>query len=231
MIEGVRLVSDALAAGADVRLALYAPDQLAATSAGSALLARLQHLPRCFPATPAAVAAAADTEQPQGVVAAVAWPDLSPRPGLRLVLDEVQDPGNVGTLLRSAAAAGVGLVLCAPGTADPFNPKVARSAMGAHFLVPLRVEEWSAIAAVLDGYQIYAADSNGALPYYAVDWRQPAALIIGNEAHGLSAAARALARQTITIPMIGAVESLNAGVAGSIILFEALRQTTNEPRV
>lgn len=224
VIEGVRLVADALAAGAELRLALYAPEQLAATAAGAALLARLQTLPRCFSATPAVVAAAADTEQPQGVIAAVAWPELPPRHGIRLVLDEIQDPGNVGTLLRSAAAAGAGLVLCAPGTADPFSPKVARAAMGAHFVVPLRLLGWEEIAAELGDCTVYAADSAGSQPYYAVDWRQPAALIIGNEAHGLSANARALARQTITIPMAGPIESLNAGVAGSVILFEALRQ-------
>ncbi|MGB9736875.1 TrmH family RNA methyltransferase [Chloroflexus sp.] len=226
VIEGVRLVSDALAAGAHLQVVLYAPDQLATTAAGATLLAQLQDLPRCFPATPAVVAAAADTEQPQGVVAAVAWPDLPPRPGLRLILDEIQDPGNVGTLLRSAAAAGVGLVICAPGTADPFSPKVARAAMGAHFIVPLRLLPWDDIATELAGYTVYAADSAAQQPYYTVDWRQPAALIIGNEAHGVSTAARTLAHSTITIPMAGPIESLNAGVAGSIILFEALRQQT-----
>ncbi|MGQ9481898.1 TrmH family RNA methyltransferase [Chloroflexus sp.] len=226
VIEGVRLVTDALTAGAEVRLVLYAPEQLTTTTAGTALLNRLRHLPHCFPATPAVIVAAADTEQPQGVVAAVTWPELPPRPGLRLVLDAIQDPGNVGTLLRSAAAAGVGLVMWAPGTVDPFNPKVARAAMGAHFLVPLRVSPWETIRAELQLYTVYAADSAGQQPYYAVDWRQPAALIVGNEAHGLSEPARALAHQTITIPMSGPIESLNAGVAGSIILFEALRQQT-----
>ncbi|WP_298816745.1 TrmH family RNA methyltransferase [Chloroflexus sp.] len=226
VLEGVRLVTDALAAGAELRLALYAPDQLATTEAGVALLDRLRSLPHCFPATPAAIAAAADTEQPQGIIAAVTWPMLPPRPGLRLVLDEIQDPGNVGTLLRSAAAAGVGCVICAPGTADPFSPKVARAAMGAHFLLPLRLMGWEEIAVELADYTVYAADSAGQQPYYAVDWRQPAALIIGNEAHGLGAAARALAHRLIAIPMIGSIESLNAGVAGSIILFEALRQRT-----
>lgn len=224
VIEGVRLVSDALSAGAELRLALYAPEQLSSTSAGTALLNRLRQLPHCYPATPAAVAAAADTEQPQGVVAAVRWPELPLRPGLRLVLDAIQDPGNVGTLLRSAAAAGVGLVICAPRTVDPFNPKVARAAMGAHFLVPLRIWSWEMVSTELRSLTVYAADSAGKKPYYAVDWRQPAALIIGNEAHGLSSSARALAQHLIAIPMVGSIESLNAGVAGSIILFEALRQ-------
>lgn len=230
VLEGVRLVADALAAGAELRLALYAPEQLAATSAGAALLEQLRSLPHCFPASPTAIAAAADTEQPQGVIAAVSWPELPLRPGLRLVLDEIQDPGNVGTLLRSAAAAGIGGVFCAPGTADPFSPKVARAAMGAHFLIPLRLLGWEAIAAELTGYIIYAADSAGQQPYYAVDWQQLAALIIGNEAHGLSTAARTLAHQTISIPMAGPIESLNAGVAGSIILFEALRQRATRAR-
>jgi RNA methyltransferase, TrmH family len=172
------------------------------------------------------VAAAADTRQPQGVVAVFAWPELPPRPGLRLVLDGIQDPGNVGTLLRSAEAAGVGLAICAPGSADPYSPKVLRAAMGAHFSLPLRVDaDWEQIADELAACPlVYAAEADASMPYYAADWRQPAALIIGGEARGVSAEGQALASHLISIPMLGRAESLNAGVAGSILLFEALRQ-------
>lgn len=226
VLEGVRLVADALAAGAQIRLALYAPEQLRATPEGAALLAALDGRPGCYEASPAAVSAAADTQHPQGVVAAAAWPELEPRPGIRLVLDAIQDPGNVGTLLRSAEAAGVGLVLCAPGTADVYSPKVARAAMGAHFSLPIRAElDWDAIGFELsDSSLVYAADADASMPYYAADWKQPATLIVGNEAHGVSEAGLALTTHRINIPMVGRAESLNAGVAGSIILFEALRQ-------
>lgn len=228
MIEGVRLVADALAAGAQLRLVLYAPEQLAATAGGQALLDALAERRHTYAATAAVVAAAADTQHPQGVVAAVAWPDLEPRPGLRLVLDGIQDPGNLGTLLRSAEAAGVGLALCGAGCADVSSPKVVRAAMGAHFALPIRADlSWDMIAdALATAAPIYAADVMATMPYYAADWRQPAALIIGSEAHGVSDAGLALATHQIGIPMLGRAESLNAGVAGSVILFEALRQRT-----
>jgi len=227
-LEGVRLVAHALDTGAELRLALYAPEQLQATPEGQALLARLAGRPGCYEATPTAVAAAADTRHPQGVVAAFGWPELEPRGGLRLVLDAVQDPGNVGTLLRSAEAAGVGLVLCARGSADVYGPKVVRAAMGAHFSLPLRADlSWDEIGAELSACPvIYAADAAASMPYYAADWKQPAALIIGSEAHGVSDEGLSWATHRIAIPMLGRAESLNAGVAGSIILFEALRQRT-----
>lgn len=227
-LEGVRLVGHALASGAELRLALYAPEQLEATSEGRALLAELAVRPGCFEAAPVAVAAAADTRNPQGVVAACAWPELEPRPGLRLVIDAVQDPGNLGTLLRSAEAAGVGLTLCARGSADVFGPKVVRAAMGAHFSLPLRADlTWDEIGKELAMCPVvYAAEADATMPYYAADWKQPAGLIIGSEAHGVGDEGLAWATHRIAIPMLGRAESLNAGVAGSVILFEALRQRT-----
>ena len=226
VLEGVRLVTEALAAGAKLQLALYAPDQLARTPDGLGLLEQLDGRAGCFPASEQVVAAAADTVTPQGVVGLVAWPVLAARPGLRLVLDGIQDPGNVGTLLRSAEAAGVGEVLCAQGVADVYSPKVVRAAMGAHFALPLRVDlSWEQLGMVLaDASLIYAASATASMPYYAADWRQPAALIIGSEVHGVSEAGLALTTHHISIPMLGRAESLNAAVAGSVILFEALRQ-------
>lgn len=227
-LEGVRLVRDALASGVAPRLALYAPDLLQRTPEGAALLAQLTGHPGCYEASPAVVAAAAATQHPQGVVAAFPWPEHKPRPGLRLVLDAVQDPGNVGTLLRSAEAAGVGLVLCARSTADVSSPKVLRAAMGAHFSLPFRADlDWAQIGDELSACPVvYAADAQAAMPYYAADWKQPAALIVGSEAHGVSAEGLSYATHCISIPMVGRTESLNAGVAGSVILFEALRQRT-----
>lgn len=226
VLEGVRLVGEALAAETPLRLVLYAPDQLAATPGGQALLEQLADRPGCFAASERVVAAAAETVSPQGIVAIAAWPELPQRRGLFLVLDAIQDPGNVGTLLRSAEAAGVGQLLCAPGTADVYNPKVVRAAMGAHFYLPLQPDcDWNAIAATLAVVEhVYVAEPAASMPYFAADWRQPAALIIGSEAHGVSPEARRLATRQISIPMAGRSESLNAGVAGSIILFEALRQ-------
>jgi TrmH family RNA methyltransferase len=229
VLEGVRLVADALACGAALELALYTPDQLAETITGQDLLGRIEQLPIAHQAAPQVVAAAADTVHPQGVVALAHWPQVEQgKPGLMLVLDSIQDPGNLGALLRSAEAVGVAEVLCARGTADLYSPKVVRAAMGAHFRLAMEQDlSWEEVSdrlAFVD--HVYAADAAATMPYYAVDWRQPSALIVGNEAHGLSEQAKSLARNLIGIPMRGHAESLNAAVAGSVILFEALRQRT-----
>ena len=229
VLEGVRLVADALAGGAPLELALYAPEQLTLTSAGQALLEQLETLAVAHPASAQVVAAAADTVHPQGVVALARWPQVEPsKPGIMLVLDAIQDPGNMGALLRSAEAVGVAEVLGAIGAVDVYSPKVVRAAMGAHMRLAITQDlSWDAVAERLTLVdQVYAADADARMPYFAADWRQPAALIIGNEAHGLSEDARALARSLISIPMQGRAESLNAAVAGSVILFEALRQRT-----
>jgi len=227
-LEGVRLVAHALASGAELRFAIYAVEPLQATPEGQALLNELVGRPEVFEASPAVLASAADTQHPQGVVAACAWPELEPRSGLRLVLDGIQDPGNLGTLLRSAEAAGVGLLLCTRGSADLYNPKVLRGAMGAHFNLPVRADlTWEEIGVELGMCPVvYAADSEAGMPYYAADWKQPVALIVGSEVHGVSDEGFGYATHRIAIPMLGRAESLNAAVAGSVILFESLRQRT-----
>jgi TrmH family RNA methyltransferase len=227
VLEGVRLVADALAQRGALELLLYAPEQLDETPAGQQLHEQLRRLPASYAATQQVVAAAADTVHPQGVVALARWPQIAPeRPGVILVLDAIQDPGNLGTLLRSAEAVGVAQVLCAGGTVDAYSPKVVRAAMGAHMRLALDQDlGWDAIddrLALVD--QVYAADAEARMPYYAADWRQPGALIVGNEPHGLSEAARTRATKLISIPMKGRAESLNVAMAGSVILFEALRQ-------
>jgi TrmH family RNA methyltransferase len=229
MLEGVRLVADALASAARLELALFSPEQLAATEEGRALAEQLAGIAVAQPATPQAVAAAADTVHPQGVVALARWPDVeSGQPGIVLVVEAAQDPGNLGTLLRSAEAVGAAQVLCTAGTVDVYSPKVVRAAMGAHFRLAIAQDlSWDAIGeqlALVD--HVYAAEAGAAMPYYAADWRQPSALVLGNEAHGLSDEALVYATRPIGIPMRGAAESLNVAVAGSVILFEALRQRT-----
>lgn len=236
MLEGVRLVAEAVRAGAALPLVLYAPEQLVQTAAGQQLLDALEGQPGCYAAMPQVVGAAAETVSPQGVVAVARWMEQvesGAMTGLTLVLDAVQDPGNVGTLLRSAEAAGVGQVLCAPGTADVYSPKVVRAAMGAHFYLPLHAEmSWDDIATALrEMRHVYAAVGHAMLMYDRADWQGAAALMIGNEAQGVGAPGLALASEQIAIPMVGRAESLNAGVAGSVILFEALRQRRNREQL
>ena len=169
-----------------------------------------------------------DTETAQGILAVLAFSDLpySPAADFILIPDQVRDPGNLGTLLRSADAAGASLVLIPPGTADPFSPKVVRAGMGAHFRLPLRSMSWDEIRGFCTtpaSGRILLGDMQGA-SCWETDLRQPLTLIIGGEAEGASPQARALASQSICIPMAGGSESLNAAVAGSVLMFEVMRQ-------
>jgi TrmH family RNA methyltransferase len=142
-----------------------------------------------------------------------------------LILDQVRDPGNAGTLVRTAEAAGIDAVIFGPETVDPFNDKVVRAGMGAHFRLPIRrCATWPAIHALLaPQQQLYVAQAAATQRYTAVDWAMPAALIVGGEAAGASTDTTTFA-QAIAIPMHSQVESLNAAVAGGVILFEAARQ-------
>ena len=174
----------------------------------------------------------ADTETPSGVFAVLPLPDLPwpITPKLLLILDGLQDPGNMGTLFRSATAAGVDGVLLLPGSVDPFNPKVTRSTMGTLLRLPLRQTTWETLPTYTDSCHIFLATGDSSTPYTTIDWTAPSALIVGNEAHGASSAARHAAQTSIYIPMQRNTESLNAAVAGSIILFEAVRQIGSAPR-
>ncbi len=225
VVEGVRLVEEALHYQSPASV-LYVPEQLQATPRGRGLLSQVERQPNAAPTTPGLLAELSDVETSQGIIAAVPLPLLTPPTlSLVLVLDGVQDPGNVGTLLRSAEAAGVDLVVGLAGTADLWSPKVVRAAMGAHFRVPLVDDvDWAAVRPQLAALTaIYAATQQATLTYDQVDWRQAVALVVGNEANGVSAETLQLAHE-VTIPMAGAVESLNAAIAGSVLLFEAARQ-------
>ncbi len=228
LVEGARLVADAWQAGIRPQVVFYDPAGLTAASPAHALLAEMQRAGiACVPCTPQVIAELTETVTPQGIAAVLPLPErpLPPRVTFALLLDGVRDPGNAGTLLRSAEAAGVELVLFGPQTVDPFNGKVVRAGMGAHLRVPLReAASWAEVHALLpEGLPLYLAEMDAPLDYDQVDWRRPAALVVGGEAAGASAAARAAATP-IRIPMLGKVESLNAAMAGSVVLFEAARQ-------
>jgi TrmH family RNA methyltransferase len=168
-----------------------------------------------------------ETETPQGILAVLelAQLPLANSPDFVLIPDQIRDPGNLGTLLRTASASGVQAVLLPPETTDAFAPKVVRAGMGAHFRLPIHSLNWEEVAQVvkLAGLQVFLADMEGQSCWKA-DLRQPVALVIGGEADGASESARKLAHQKISIPMSGNVESLNAGVAGSVLMFEVVRQ-------
>jgi TrmH family RNA methyltransferase len=222
--EGVRLVEEALAAGWPFRFVLHTPDP------GSRAARLLQNLAErgveLEPVEAALLNSVSETETSQGIVAVLEQRTLPlpPAPDFLLILDRVRDPGNLGTLLRSAHAAGAQAVLLPPETADPFNPKVVRAGMGAHFRLPILSLDWEGIRGRLSGLTVFLAEMEGAIPCWQADLRPPLALIVGGEAEGASQAGRQLADRLVCIPMPGGNESLNAAVAGSILLFEVVRQ-------
>lgn len=228
LLEGVRLVRDAYRSDASIRQLFYAPQLIETNEHALSLLATCEkagiHALAC---TPDVFATLTETLTPQGIAAVVEMPRLAlpSTPTLTLVLDQVRDPGNAGTLMRTAEAAGVDVVIFGPETVDLYNAKVVRAAMGAHFRLPTRnCATWKEVHAMLfPGQLCYVAKADAPLPYDQVDWCQSSLLIVGGEADGASPETVEFA-QAIAIPMNNKVESLNAAVAGAIILFEAARQ-------
>ncbi|MCB8982301.1 MAG: RNA methyltransferase [Ardenticatenaceae bacterium] len=223
VVEGTRWLTELAEGGHPVKLVFYSEDWSDLTSH----VAILQQLAVPVQAVSQEVMAAmSDTETPAGVLAVVGIEPrpLPARPSLLLILDGVQNPGNLGTMLRTAAAAGVDGVLLGPGCVDPYNPKVLRGSMGAHLRLPIHALTWAEIGPLMAGLTVWLADVAGGVSYTAVSWQSPAALIIGSEAWGAGAEAAALADGRCTIPMHAATESLNAALAAGIILFEAARQ-------
>jgi TrmH family RNA methyltransferase len=223
VVEGVRLVEEAEARGWKFRFVLY---DASLNERGSSLVEQLlAREVEVEEVSETLMKSLSDTETPQGILAVLEFnqlpiPDL---PDFILIPDRIRDPGNLGTLLRTAAAAGVQAVFLPPETTEAFSPKVLRSGMGAHFRLPIRSMKWEKIRREIESLQVYLADMDG-ISCWETDLREPLALIIGSEAEGASEEARELATQKISIPMPGDMESLNAGVAGSVLMFEVVRQ-------
>jgi TrmH family RNA methyltransferase len=231
LAEGVRLVEEALASGITIRGAAVSP-ALEGTTRGVALKARLvAQGVRIEEVTPAELEELADTDHPQGIVAVVeprAWTlaDLTVAPeSVVLVLDGVQDPGNVGTMLRTAHALGSVGVVALRGTADLTNPKVLRGSMGAAFRLPAVAADEDAflVWAAEQGMTIWAAAADGT-PFARSGTRAgPIALVVGNEGAGVSPGIARAAAHRVAIPLRPDAESLNVAVAAGILLYEALR--------
>lgn len=224
IVEGQRAVADAVDTGARPRLVLIRE--------GSEELAPALALP---PETRVRIVEArlfdhlSDVQTPQGVLAVFPMPELEPAAGnpppLTLIVDRLRDPGNLGTLLRAAAGAGVDTVYLTPESVDPWNAKVVRAGMGAHFRVPIRPFDNAAGDGLRERLPLrVAATADASLSYDAVDWTGPVAVIIGGEAEGVGEALTTWSTCAASIPLASRVESLNAAVAGAVMLFEAARQ-------
>lgn len=223
------VVAEAIEVGAPVREIFAIPD---APAVGRVIgLAEAAGIP-VHDVTDAVLDSICDTTTPQGVAAVVGWTprsldDLLTGTPLVLVLAAVRDPGNSGTLFRSALAAGATGVVVARGAVDPLHPKTVRASAGAIFRVPvLRDREFADIVAELRaaGLTIVGAEARSETTPEELDLTIPIALVLGNESWGLPAEVRATVDATVGIPMPGPAESLNVATAGSILLFEIVRR-------
>lgn len=246
LMEGLHLLEALLDANIVPHEVYYQPELLQRTAKGRTLLTRLIHassLPaeRLIEVSERVIESLGETQTSQGVVSVLSFDAFQPelvrarrstasRPAL-LILDELADPGNMGTILRTALAADVDEVLSTPHSVDCYSPKVVRAASGAHIALPIATNlAWEAIEERITAHckgdrQVFLAEAGSPHLYFEQDLRQPFALIIGNEARGSSPEARRLATMSISIPLANGVESLNAAMAVGIILYEAVRQT------
>ncbi len=232
MIEGLHLVEEALSSESMPETLVYTAERFDVVSP---LLRKAKAAGvECVPVTEQVLAKCTDTQTPQPVFAVV--PKLPWRPadlmkaslpdGLVVVIDGIQDPGNLGTIIRSADAVGATGVLLGKGTVDLYNPKTVRSTMGSLFHLPIAqgdLGEWLPQAAAA-GIQVASTSLAGAVPLYDCDFRPPTWFVIGNEGQGVSPEVDRLASQRVLIPMAGRAESLNAAMAATVVLFEAMRQ-------
>ena len=224
LVEGRAFVAEVLARGDDVEAVLVADD----VTLDASLFARAKRMAR---APDFVLKAASTTDSPQGCVALVARPRLAfpAAPDFLLALDGVQDPGNVGALIRTAAAAGVDGVVLVGACADAFNPKTIRGSAGAALRVPLAAEDsWAAAAPRLAELNVVVADAGaGAVDHLAVESWAATCLVVGAEAgltDDLLGALGALRATRVRIDVDSSVESLNAAVAGSYLLLDARRR-------
>lgn len=236
LIEGIHLVQEALRWQADVATILFSrergmPEEIAELLIAGNESGRLSAL-ECIPVSEQVLAKCSDTEAPQPVVAVVRKRAYSAEQllyvpnGLVVVSDGIQDPGNLGTIIRSADAVGASGVMLGRGTVDLYNPKTVRSTMGSLFHLPVVEASLPELLgqAAAAGIRLYGTSLQATRSCYACDFTGPSWIVLGNEGRGLSPETSAMISEPIIIPMQGASESLNVAMAGTVLLFEAMRQ-------
>jgi TrmH family RNA methyltransferase len=230
-IEGLRLAEEAYNSGLTIESCFCTATEDERTNT---LLRQLnEHDIPIYTTLPGILESLGDTVQTQGVILIAQRPQLAAadlfqqRGSLYLALDRVQDPGNMGTLLRTAEAAGTNGVITLGGSVDVFSPKVLRSSMGSAFRLPVLTQLTSESLMALKAehqLQLVAAAGEGDLDYTDYDWSQPTLLILGNEGRGVNPDIMQQCDALLRIPMAPQVESLNVATAGAVMLFEAARQ-------
>jgi TrmH family RNA methyltransferase len=240
-IEGVRLVEEALGEAGFVRQILYSP-RLEVNSRGARLLSAARRKfqeAEWIEVDDEVLASISDTRNHQGILAVLkkrewTWKDVEPRKGPLLCFHDLQDPGNLGTILRVLeAGGGAGLVLTS-GSVDPYSPKVVRASAGSFFRLPFLI--CPSPGMVLQelrarGYRIWAAAASGHPSFWEVDFSKPTGLLLGQEGGGLPEEWKTQADGTLTIPMASKIDSLNVAMAAGLIVYEAFRQKTFQSKV
>lgn len=237
-VEGLRLCEEALTSGLKIEAVIYSVE-LARKVKAARLIEQLANAgEKAASVSEKLLESISFTKTPQGIVVLASRPandeasfkEIQPASPLLVIMHEINNPVNVGAILRTAEAAGVTGAIATANTADPFSPKALRGAMGSAFRLPIwmgpsfvEVIEWC----VERGVRTVCADADGSKSFLEIDWRGPRALIVGTESTGLSPDEIAAADEAVRIPMQGSVESLNVAVATGIILYEANRQRTN----
>ena len=229
VIEGVRLIEEAHNSGLVPEIILHSSK---ISTRGTRLLdAYKTKLAEIHEVNHELLRSISDTENPQGLLAVF---NKKPLPidknsDFILIADGIHDPGNLGTMLRTALAAKVNALILTPGSVDVYSPKVLRAAMGAHFRLPVHIFEWDQIVSKFASntnipLTYYLAAIENGVKYWEPDFKNPTAIIIGSEANGASIWAHQISNKFLSIPISKYSESLNASIAAGIILFEIVRQ-------
>ena len=237
-VEGLRLCEEALRSALEIEAVIISEELLQKQRMANAIAALDQAAHRSASVSEKLLESISYTKTPQGIVVLARRPDSSEKRlvtalnnnALLVVLHQINNPVNVGAILRTAEAAGAGGVITTRNTSDPFSPKSLRGAMGSAFRLPIwsgpsyeKMIEWCRKRQITT----ICADAEAPLTHTEYDWTQATALILGPESTGLTEAETKSASQVVSIPMHGAVESLNVSVAAGILLFEAARQRSH----
>jgi len=232
ILEGRRIIADALKEEADICQIFYSP-QFLADQTNKDLIEKLASNTELIQITDSLLEEVADTETPQGIIAIVEQPQFDLNEFLHsennffLIVDRIQDPGNLGTIMRTADGAGVDGVFLLKGTVDIYNLKTIRATMGALFRIPIfDIDEPTDLKDVLqtEGIQIIAGDISAEDYYDDLDYCCPTAIIVGNEGSGIRPEVLNLVDHKVKIPLSAGVESLNAAIATGVMLYEVVRQ-------
>lgn len=232
VIEGIKIIEEAIESNYPIKNIVYT-DQLLKVKDGENLFNKIREFHNLIYVTDNVFKEISDTENPQGVLAVAEIRQMEinqlnfNKMLFLLYLDQLQDPGNMGTIIRTADAFNVDCIIIGQGSVDPYNPKVVRATMGSIFRVPLVYETkgYGELKYLKEkGIHLYATSLEGSKLIYEIDYKSCFILAIGNESNGISEKIISMSNGLIKIPMPGKAESLNAGIAASIIMYEVMKQ-------